>query len=122
MDLSRMLDRRRGRRDRHWAEARWYYRTDPEGEGEGTGESATVLLVDLSISGAGLMTQLTPAVTVGSLVGLEFRGANGTVTVRRIDPCPDADGLMLYGVEFTEPITPLTAELHDAFYARTLWP
>ena len=110
------------RRDVHWVEVRWYYRTTPADPGTApSAETGAAFLKDLSIVGAALTAPRTPHVSVGDVIGLEFHGTNGEVTVRRIDPDPDAAELMVYGVEFTDRVSPLTAALRDEFFDRALF-
>src|SRR4051794_7885481 len=119
MDFNEMADRRRGPRQDHWAEARWYYAIDAAADGSARGQSETVFIMNLSTSGLALVARNTPHVALGSQVGLEFKGENGMVTVRRIDPMPDVEETSIYGLEFTDPTSAVAIAVVDEFFSRT---
>jgi hypothetical protein len=74
-------------------------------------------IVELSVSGAGMVAITHPYLAIGSKVIISAAGVAGTVLVRRIE----ADlypGESYYGVEFAEPNSRLGAVLHETFVAR----
>jgi hypothetical protein len=102
-----------------WVEIGWYYRLPSTGPGDpGKIESTIAYLVDISVSGAGVVAPESPHVAIGSIVGFGFRGLQGTVTIRRINTIGHQLESRLYGIEFTEPNSPLAVGLTDVFLAR----
>ena len=62
-------------------------------------EGQRALLMDVSVTGAGLFGPADPAVGVDDLVTIGFNNARAVVEIRRVNPTDDAD-LRHYGVEF----------------------
>ncbi len=75
------------------------------------------LLVNVSVSGAGVLAPDTMDLQPGSLVTIAFEGTTGEVIVRRISSCGN-ESQNLYGIEFAEPSSPLTALVYDTFLAE----
>lgn len=67
-------------------------------------------IVELSVSGAGLVAVTHPYLHIGSTVLIAAVGTVGAVIVRRIDP-DVYPGESYYGMEFGEPNSPLGAAL-----------
>ena len=114
------FDRRLGARHTvPWIEIRWRFAVpNPDPALPPTVEAAPAYLVDVSVSGAGLVAPASPHVVPGTVAGIEYGDLAGTVTVRRINQFgPDA-ATSRYGIEFTDPNSPLTLGLCDAFLAR----
>jgi len=76
------------------------------------------LLVNVSVSGAGVLAPDCMDLQPGSRVTIGFEGATGQVIVRRISSCGD-ESQNLYGIEFAEPGSPLTSLVYDTFLAET---
>jgi hypothetical protein len=74
-------------------------------------------LVELSVSGAAVIAPVQDHVVIGTHLKVGFHGAWGAVVVRRIGELQDQD-YRFYGVEFTEPNSPLNSSLYDAFLAN----
>jgi hypothetical protein len=74
-------------------------------------------IVELSISGLGIVAITHPHLEVGSPVLIVAAGELGRVVVRRIDPdrYPNES---YYGVEFAHPNSPLAKVLHAKFLPR----
>jgi hypothetical protein len=75
------------------------------------------LLVDVSVSGAGVLAPDCMDLQPGSRVTIGFEGTRGQVIVRRISSCGD-ESQNLYGIEFAEPGSPLTSVVYDTFLAE----
>src|SRR4051794_17896427 len=76
-------------------------------------------IVELSVSGAGIVAITHPYLEVGKLVIIAAMGLTGRVIVRRID-LDVYPGESYYGVEFGEPNSQLAAVLHGAFLAKAM--
>lgn len=76
----------------------------------------TGVIVDLSISGAGIRAPSDEEIQVGDSVGIEVGGHIGAVTIRRITPC-EVVGEALYGVEFSNPNAKFARWLHHQLLA-----
>jgi hypothetical protein len=74
------------------------------------------LLVNVSVSGAGVLAPDCMDLQPGSRVTIGFEGITGEVIVRRISSCGD-ESQNLYGIEFAEPASPLTSHVYDTFLA-----
>ena len=74
-------------------------------------------IVELSISGAGMVALTHPYLEVGKTVLIACVGMFGPVIVRRIDP-DVYPGESYYGVEFGEPNSPLGQALHRAYLVK----
>jgi len=76
-------------------------------------------IVELSVSGAGMIAVTHPYLDVGRTVLIACMGVTGAVIVRRIevDVYP---GESYYGVEFGEPGSRLAAALHETFLVKAL--
>lgn len=76
------------------------------------------LLVNVSVSGAGVLAPDCMDLEPGSRVTIGFEGTTGQVIVRRISSCGD-ESQNLYGIEFAEPGSPLTSIVYDTFLAES---
>jgi hypothetical protein len=76
-------------------------------------------IVELSVSGAGLIAVTHPNLAVGRTVLIASMGVIGLVAVRRID-LEVYPGESYYGVEFAEPSSRLGQVLHDTFLVKAL--
>ncbi len=74
------------------------------------------LLVNVSVSGAGVLAPDCMDLQPGSRVTIAFEGTTGEVIVRRISSCGD-ESQNLYGIEFAEPSSALTTLVYDSFLA-----
>jgi hypothetical protein len=74
-------------------------------------------IVELSVSGAGIIAVTHPFLTVGRTVLIAAMGTTDAVVARRIeqDVYP---GESYYGVEFADPNSRLAADLQQAFRVR----
>lgn len=75
------------------------------------------LIVDMSISGAGIRAPADDDLSVGSSVGIEVGGHVGAVTIRRISDA-DVPGESIYGVEFANPNAKFARWLHHQLLAE----
>ena len=75
------------------------------------------VLVDLSISGAGIRAPSDDDLTVGASVGIEVGGHVGAVWIRRISDS-DVIGESVYGVEFSNPNAKFARWLHHQLLAE----
>lgn len=80
--------------------------TDPDGN-----------VVELSVSGAGIVAVTHPYLDLGRTVLIACVGLTGTVIVRRID-LDVYPGESYYGVEFAEPNSRLGAALRENFLVK----
>jgi hypothetical protein len=71
-------------------------------------------IVELSVSGAGLVATTHPYVEIGSTVLIACMGCTGLVIIRRIEP-DMYPGESYYGVEFGEPNSVLGQTLHRSY-------
>lgn len=69
------------------------------------------VIVDMSISGAGIRARTDDDLAVGASVGIEVGGHVGAVTIRRISDS-DVSGESIYGVEFANPNAKFARWLH----------
>lgn len=76
------------------------------------------LLVNVSVSGAGVLAPDCMDLQPGSRVTIGFEGTTGDVIVRRISSC-GGESQNLYGIEFAEPASPLTSLVYDTFLAES---
>ncbi len=74
-------------------------------------------LLDLSVSGARIMARTSDDLAVGDWTMVTIRGATGPVVVRRIAPAT-TEGFSHYGLEFLDPLSPLTQLVHTELAAR----
>jgi hypothetical protein len=74
-------------------------------------------LLDLSVSGAKIMARTSDDMSVGDWTMVSIRGATGPVVVRRIVPAAQ-DGFSHYGLEFLDPLSPLTQLVHTELALR----
>jgi hypothetical protein len=88
---------------------------DPHGGREGGPEKAGLL--DLSVSGCRIMARDTDDLAVGDWTTVSIRGASGPVIVRRITPSSQP-GFSTYGLEFLDPMSPLTQLIHEELARR----
>lgn len=58
-------------------------------------------LMDLSVTGASIEAPHADDLVPGHRVRISFRGAEGTVVIRRVTPC-STEWTLRYGVEFTD--------------------
>lgn len=70
-------------------------------------------VVNLSVSGAGIIAPFEPDLRNGSLLRIQIDGYKGTVAVHRMERTED-DGLWYYGVSFVD----FPPKFTDAIYAR----
>jgi len=75
------------------------------------------LLMDLSVTGAGLVGPAEPAVGVGDWVIIGFNNARAVVDVRRVIPTDDA-GQRFYWVEFVSKEPAFECEVHELIGRR----
>ena len=75
--------------------------------------SEVALLVNVSVSGAAVLASDRMDLRVGSRVTINFEGTTGIVLIRRISSCGESQNL--YGIEFAEPASPLTALVYERF-------
>lgn len=75
-------------------------------------------VVELSVSGAGLVAVSHPYLAVGSSVLISCVGLVGLIVVRRMEP-DIYPGETYYGVEFGEPKSPLAEALQRSALAGT---
>jgi hypothetical protein len=75
------------------------------------------VIVDLSISGAGIRAASDEDLHVGASVGIEVGGHVGAVTIRRISDA-DVSGESIYGVEFSNPNAKFARWLHHQLLAE----
>lgn len=102
-----------------WLEVGWrYWIGPPEEGGSRPVGTATGHLVDVSVTGAGVMAPASPYVGVGVAVALDFAGLHGGVVIRRVDAVNGEASARLYGVEFLDVHSELGVALGDAFVAR----
>ena len=74
-------------------------------------------IVELSVSGAGILATTHPYLDLGKVVMIATMGTTGLVIVRRIES--DAyPGESYYGVEWGEPNSPLGTALRETFLAK----
>lgn len=74
-------------------------------------------LLDLSVSGARIMARTTDSIAVGDWTMVSIRGRSGPVIVRRILPSRQ-EGFSQYGLEFLDPMSPLTQLVHEELARR----
>jgi hypothetical protein len=74
-------------------------------------------IVELSVSGAGMIAITHPYLQIESHVMIATLGLTGTVIVRRID-LDVYPGESYYGIEFAEPNGELTQTLHRSLLAK----
>ena len=75
------------------------------------------LLMDLSVTGAGLFGPTYPTVHVDDLMIVGFNNARAVVSVRRVSPTDDVD-LRYYGVEFVSMEPVFQREVYDVIGRR----
>src|SRR5438552_18120135 len=75
------------------------------------------LLMDLSVTGAGLVGPAEPGVGVGDWVIVGFNNARAVVDVRRVIPTDDA-GQRFYWVEFVSKEPAFECEVHELIGRR----
>ena len=78
----------------------------------GAGGAQRALLMDVSVTGAGLFGPTYPWVREGDLVIVGFNNARAVVGVRRVSPTDDAD-LRYYRVEFVSPEPAFEREVYE---------
>jgi hypothetical protein len=83
-----------------------------------TGGPERAGLLDLSVSGARIMARTSGDIAVGDWTMVSIRGATGPVVVRRIVPAAQ-EGFSHYGLEFLDPLSPLTQLVHAELAARS---
>jgi hypothetical protein len=80
--------------------------------GAGPGGAQRALMMDVSVTGAGLFGPANPTVDVDDLVTIGFNNARAVVEIRRVNPTDDAD-LRHYGVEFVSLEHAFQREVYD---------
>ena len=70
-------------------------------------------VLDLSVSGAGILARFEPDLRVGSLIRIEIDGYRGTIALHRIESTDD-EAFWFYGVSFVD----FPPKFTDAIYAR----
>jgi hypothetical protein len=75
------------------------------------------LLMDLSVTGAGLFGPTYPTVHVDDMMIIGFNDARAVVSVRRVSPTDDVD-LRYYGVEFVSMEPVFQREVYDVIGRR----
>src|SRR5258708_20894581 len=90
-----------------------------EERGAVAGPAATqrALLMDLSVTGAGLVGPAEPAVGVGDWVIIGFHNARAVVDVRRVIPTDDADQ-RFYWVELVSKEPAFGCQVHELIARR----
>jgi hypothetical protein len=81
------------------------------------GRGKKVHLVEVSVSGIGLVAPRSRRVAVGSVVSVTYAHGEGLAVVRRIGPA-DADRDAFYGLELVDQSSALAMVLYDTFLAR----
>lgn len=76
-------------------------------------------VVELSVSGAGIIAVTHPYLGVGQTVLIACMGVTGAIIVRRID-LEVYPGESYYGVEFAEPSSRLGEILREAFLVKAM--
>jgi hypothetical protein len=76
-------------------------------------------VVELSVSGAGIVAVTHPYLDVGRTVLIACMGVTGAIVVRRIE-AEIYPGESYYGVEFAEPNGRLGSALHETFLVKAL--
>lgn len=99
---------------------RWRLDVGPMGRAvepaDGSGAERAGLL-DLSVSGARIMARTSPDLSVGDWTMVSIRGHSGPVAIRRIAPSRQ-EGFSHYGLEFLDPLSPLTQLVHEELARR----
>jgi hypothetical protein len=85
----------------------------PDDRDDAETESRSGLLMDVSVTGAGLFGPADPAHGIDDQLIVGFNNAYALVQVRRVRPVDDAE-LRYYGVEFVAMGAEFERTLHDA--------
>lgn len=73
-------------------------------------------LLEVSVTGARVRAPFTAELRAGSRTVMEVAGVSGIVIIRHIGACTDLT-CSVYGVEFAEPNSELTALVYDSYLA-----
>jgi len=117
MDETWSRERRIGSRQKVNGKARWRTLTRSSWFGRWRGRDwRTVIVDDLSITGARVIAEAEPTLRVGRVVELQADGHSGTARIRWIDLQPDGHAANV-GVEFLE-LSPGLRERVEALVAE----
>jgi hypothetical protein len=82
-----------------------------------TGRGKKAHVVEVSVSGLGVVAPRSRRLAVGSVVSVTYAHGEGVAVVRRMGPV-DEDGNVFYGLELVDQSSALAMVLYDTFLAR----